>query len=656
MSLSAQCYSIINLFSRRIQDKINPSPLKKYFPHLFILFVFSSLLIFSKAGADIDRYEEWAVAFKHGDIFALSGEIFSPMKIPLSHWSFGPGLLFSIGYFLTPVKDPTFGSYFMGWIYIIIFWWAFIGILHYSAKGDLTLTFFGVCIAFLGTPLGYYSSAFSSESLSFTFLAVMLYWVLTQKEWNTIDFLFMGILSALLIIVRPQLVVYCIPVYSVIFYRFIEMLKKKAFINACITLFLAILPVVLGIIPILFQNRWMTGSLFSNPYIHNSNTFKSINWGNPEILASLFHPWHGLLSYHPLYGFSFISLILLIYYKRSIFEKLFLLGLTIAVIFIFYLNASFYSWWEGSGSFGSRASSIGAIVFIPALIHFLSIKDRKYFSNILWCAFIFLACVWSFLLLMQNKFGSLNNLNTNFFTFKQLLNAQYIELYSLFSFRTISSLILLLIFGIVTWLNIKRIRLYQYLIILMLFYMVMEYLLFKFDFPRLMESLNYNYHYRIWYPFWKIVIPAKMVDAQYNKEIFSIMDTIITIIGTLVIPFFVKNILLSQNLYQSINKRLLFYLPYTFIALFCILTILFTRLALNTERYIASGEIPQNRCIKYITSVHIPNLEGDYREYLKVPGFEKQKIALYNELTFQKEKARITLEKEKARISQSICN
>ena len=129
----------------------------------------------------------------------------------------------------------------------------------------------------------------------------------------------------------------------------------------------------------------------------------------------------------------------------------------------------------------------------------------------------------------------------------------------------------------------------------MLFYMVMEYLLFKLDFPRLMESLNYNYHYRIWYPFWKIVIPAKMIKIQYNREIFSIMDTVITVIGTLVIPFFVKNILLSKKPYQSICKRLLPYLPYTFIVLFCIITILFTRLALNTERYIASGEIPPNR-------------------------------------------------------------
>ena len=89
-----------------------------------------------------------------------------------------------------PINLFQLGALFVGWVFNVFFWWAFIGILYHVAKRNITLTFLGVCIAFLGTPIGFYSSVHASESLTFSCLAVLLYWVLTQEDWELIDFFF----------------------------------------------------------------------------------------------------------------------------------------------------------------------------------------------------------------------------------------------------------------------------------------------------------------------------------------------------------------------------------------------------------------------------------------------------------------------------------
>jgi len=353
----------------------------------------------------------------------------------------------------------------------------------------------------------------------------------------------------------------------------------------------------------------MTGYTFSSPYVFGSDSFKSTDWRNPELLAVLVHPWHGLLSYHPLYAIGFISLIFLMFYQKKIIEKIFILILTLVLLLHFYLQASWYVWWLG-GAFGMRGLGISAIILIPALIYFLT-KNKNHFLNSILYSIIFLSCFWSFLLLLQNA--------TNFYTYKQLFHAQYKELITLFSFKFIFFLMLILTIGIVKWQNERKFQLQQFIIILTLVFMTLYYLLS--DLP------NQNY-----------LKSLRIFEFPFSYPFFIMIQTILIAL----IPFVLYEILLLPHDRPYLNISLKKVMPYTYLVLFCIITFLFTRLAINTEKNITSGIIPINRTFNYISSVDIREVGESYEEYLRVPGFENKKIALYNYFTSLKEKARIS--------------
>ena len=45
------------------------------------------------------------------------------------------------------------------------------------------------------------------------------------------------------------------------------------------------------------------------PYVYGGAGFTSVDLWHPELRAVLVHPWHGLLSYHPLYGVAFAAVV-----------------------------------------------------------------------------------------------------------------------------------------------------------------------------------------------------------------------------------------------------------------------------------------------------------------------------------------------------------
>jgi len=69
---------------------------------LALLSVAAALLLLTGAhgGPDFGHSSEWAWVFRSGDIAYIRGDVLSPSRVPLSQWSFGPGLI------LAAVSDP----------------------------------------------------------------------------------------------------------------------------------------------------------------------------------------------------------------------------------------------------------------------------------------------------------------------------------------------------------------------------------------------------------------------------------------------------------------------------------------------------------------------------------------------------------------------
>ena len=124
------------------------------------------LLAGAHDGPDSGHYADWARVFRSGDIAHIRGDVLSPMRVPLSQWSFGPGLIFSTG---SAVGGETteLSALAVGWVGVLVFWVVMSRILDRVTGGDRPLTLLGLGICFVGTHLGFYSTAISSEALSY---------------------------------------------------------------------------------------------------------------------------------------------------------------------------------------------------------------------------------------------------------------------------------------------------------------------------------------------------------------------------------------------------------------------------------------------------------------------------------------------------------
>lgn len=590
----------------------------------YILFFLFSYLLYSLSviGADFDKYIEWADAFNRNDIFRLGGRVLSPMGVPLSQWNFGLGLLFSLGtVFSESLSD---GAVFLGWIFTIIFWWAFLGLLYHASRKNILLTFFGASVAFIGTPLGYYSIEHSSESFSFTCLALIAYWLVANKKWRVVDVLLIGVLSGILIIIRLPLAIFLVPVYLMLYYFIFKESKKDNLVKKYLLFSISLIPVLICIVEIGYANRWMTGSIVGSTYNFGSGTFRSFDWGNPEFLLVLLHPLHGLLVYHPLYLFLFIAIIFLVLRIKSIYKKIFFLIILLVFLLNLYLYASWYGWSAG-WSFGMRGLGINAVVLIPALIYFLASQKQKKISNKIWFLLISLSCLWSYLLL----FGGC----TFFYNHKSLLTYQVNQIRHLLSYDFFIPLVCVLFLAKITFKpkgKIKHLVHLPYIITLLALFFIFYFLL-------------------DWYMSGYFYLPGYRSTShlKINMGTFLVLKTIFFIL----IPLFLNNILFNKkNFFYNKNNKVLrgikILIAVLFLTVFCSITYTFTTFAIRTENMIEK-EIIRNkeRDFTYLSKVDIQELWNSYYEYLRLHGFKEKKQALYNYLVQLDKKARIDLNK-----------
>lgn len=374
-------------------------------------------------------------------------------------------------------------------------------------------------------------------------------------------------------------------------------------------IFLSVIPALVGMIEVGLNNRWMTGSFFSSPYVFGSGTFKSIDWKHPEFSAVLFHSWHGLLAYHPLYALGFIALILLILRKKQLREKFLYISLLMILLVHLYLQSSWYVWWLGTGTFGMRRLGIGAIILIPCLIHLLAEREQRNLSNRIWFIFIFGSCIWSYLLLIPNQHTC-----TQFYTYHMLLRSQYNQLISLISYDLVFLLAALILVAIITLsIRKKALNIIAYTTTLLLAFMTLFSLLEWVDYYILRHQPKFQANYFIVF--------------------------IIKIALLMLVPIFLNSILFTPK--QNLLFRHVKWVPVCFfITVFVATTCYFTKFAVNTEKIIHSGVKPP-RSFSYISHVHIEEVEASYNEYLRVPGFDSKKTALFNYLNELKDTAKM---------------
>lgn len=379
-----------------------------------VWYLFTALA--APGGADASRYEDWARAFWSGDPFVLESNTFSPTGMPLSQWSHGPGLLAMpfVGLF----GDDAVRV--LGFLLTLCTTWFFMRILLLATRGSRRDALLLFAAALLGTHWGFYALVHSSESLSYFPLAGMVYWAASRDRYAAGDGFVVGCFAYMLMLIRVQLAIYCIPVFAWMVWTVFEQLDVRSpsgWRRALLTLLALGAPPLSALLQTSALYSLMLGSSTASPYVFGDDGFSSFSLARPELRAVLVHSWHGLLSYHPLYGLAFCALVALVASRRSWKQRVALGSLLLVMALHVLLQAAWYVWWLGTGTYGMRALGLWFIVGMPALAPLL----RTRFRTRVVVALV-LTCSWSYLLLLPTAWPPVY---TQFYRMRELLQGQW---------------------------------------------------------------------------------------------------------------------------------------------------------------------------------------------------------------------------------------
>ena len=238
-------------------------------------------------------------------------------------------------------------------------------------------------LVFLGTNLFYYATTEPCMSHVYTFSLASVFMYITMKIYeknNWKFFIFLGLISGLLFLVRPTNILfilaflhYKIESFSSLNKRLYWLIQhyKKLTISIVIS-------VLIGSVQF-FYWKWATGNWFFNSYVGEQFYFNQ-----PRIIEFLFSYRKGWLVYTPIFIFSFLGL-----YKMYVRKNPWFFSILIMLPVIVYLFSSWWCWWFGGG-FGMRPM----IDYYPLLIIPLGeilgtkISYKKYILNFILAGFV----------------------------------------------------------------------------------------------------------------------------------------------------------------------------------------------------------------------------------------------------------------------------
>lgn len=374
-------------------------------------------------GADFGRYAQWPKAFATADILKIQSTVLSPVGVPMTHWSHAPGLITdALSRILRVLPSVQINLHAAAWLAAIAFWWAMIGLVRLATRREPALFVLALAAAFIGTHAGFYSIYHSSEIFALSTLAVAVYWALTAQPQRVRDSLIVGVVSGLLLVVRVNLIMYVVlplAARAIIVWRGNgSRLNKAVLLHA----FAISVPMLVYGVQLMLFNYWATGVPSRSPYVYGDSGFKSVDFAQPMFITMLFHSWHGLLTYHPLFALGPVALAALISCRDLSVAERFLAGYALFALFAqFYIQASWWCWWNGTGTFGNRTLAVASVVVVVAVARWLTVLMQRGTrrAQIVACVvllFIAVSCCWSFLLYVQG--------HTNYVTWRDLLREQ----------------------------------------------------------------------------------------------------------------------------------------------------------------------------------------------------------------------------------------
>jgi len=583
------------------------------------------MLAASIGGPDFGRYRQWAFALRNADIFAIPSNIGSPLGLPVTQWSHGPGMLFTVPLVtLGRVVNFTDAPFVAGWASILVFWWAFFRILTWAARGNLALTAFGAGAAFLGTHAGFYTRAHASESLALVALALLVAAVVDPDPRLIRGSWMIGCAAALLFATRTYYIVYAAPALALSADRIIT--SGRLFAGPAADTGMAAagtsgrrrlvaatalaIPLLIAIAQQLLVNRWMTGSVRRSVYVFGDATYRSMDWLAPQFSAVLAHPWHGLLVYHPLYAVGFAAMLTCLLRSSARRERVLWAAGLGAVLINLWVQAAWHIWWLGTGTFGMRGMAAASVVLVPAIVRVIADLQAKQTTDAAtraraWALAVVAACLWSLPLLMLGT--------TQFFTWAAVFAAQQRGFALLTGARWLgaTAVAAALIAAAGSWAQ-KRRRLVA-------------------TDPVIIATAGFLCALSLGY-----VMASARGPLEDTRGAALVFPALLLVILTG--SSFVLWRLATRRLREYGAQRNGDALPrpddiarplvaFAVTVVFIIGTALFTRLAINTERRLASGDIPQVN-YQYRATFQLQIAINGLREYERISGFEERKDAL----------------------------
>ena len=238
-------------------------------------------------------------------------------------------------------------------------------------------------LVFLGTNLFYYATTEPCMSHVYTFSLASVFMYITMKIYeknNWKFFIFLGLISGLLFLVRPTnilfilaFLLYKIESFSSLNKRLYWLIQhyKKLTISIVIS-------VLIGSVQF-FYWKWATGNWFFNSYVGEQFYFNQ-----PRIIEFLFSYRKGWLVYTPIFIFSFLG-----FYKMYVRKNPWFFSILIMLPVLVYLFSSWWCWWFGGG-FGMRPMIDYYPLLIIPLGEILSTKIsyKKYILNFILAGFV----------------------------------------------------------------------------------------------------------------------------------------------------------------------------------------------------------------------------------------------------------------------------
>lgn len=542
-------------------------------------------------GPDFGHYTDWAAAALSGDVFVLDGSVLSPGGVPFTIAAVGPGLMFAVAKLLLVPLTVDTTALLTGWIAAIVFWGSAFVVLRRVAAGDEWLALFGAVALFIGTHAGLYSHVYATEVFANALIAALWALALTRTRWRLIDSAAAGAMAGLLLLVRAHVVLYAIPALWLAVFG-----DDRRSLRAISTRALAVaVPGALALGEYLVVNHWMTGSPWHPPYLYGGAGFSSVDLRHPEIAAVLIHPFHGLLSYHPLYAVAFVAVVALAWRAREL-RSLWIVTALAAVAHV-WVQAGWYIWWLGGSTFGMRGMAPAALPLVAGLIAVMRQDgETTAWRARAWLISAVLSCAWSYPLLLQGY--------TYFYSWSAMVADQTPALVTMGVALAIA--------------------------------------LVAFMARRPAGALGLGLELRggavvglaavVAYLLWQL----SMFSMPIPRVALGAVAAIVLLIGWSALDRARPDSRVPAVVGAGPALRGPAYsLLLALIAMFTIQAGLFIRLTLRTESYLASGAPPPRR-FEFRGASPVEELRTTYKEYLEIPGFADRKRAFRRFLEWQR--------------------